>query len=361
MTAAPSGIDIYPPVFGVKFLDDPTMKDADLSEDITGIEIDETLDAPGMFRISLCEHQKSADQTYKWLDNKNLRPGLKVGLFFGYSQEPKEPHITGRIKAITPSFQSASVPTMSLEGYDFLQDLQKSEVEFAAKDMKYSDVISAIAQKTHLSVSKIEDTKIKFAKVEREKNEKDYALIKRLAEKVGFEYFVRGTELYFRAPKDGTPPAFTFEYGVNIINFTPRLATSVLANEVNVVGWNRKTKEIVSATAGMSDIRTGAGMSDMDRFIEDAQGEKVKIKVEGRVVESNQEAKDLAISELKRRNNGFIQGSLEVAGDTRLQPGITVEVLKVGERFSGRYYITKAKHTLGESGYRTILEMRRCI
>ncbi len=75
----------------------------------------------------------------------------------------------------------------------------------------------------------------------------------------------------------------------------------------------------------------------------------------------NEEAKDLAIAELKRRNNGFIQGTLEVAGDPALRPGITIDVLKVGVRFSGRYYVTQARHSLGEGGYRTTLEIRRCI
>jgi phage protein D len=361
MATEPAGIDIYAPQFRVSFPEGGGIAEKEFARNVTGIEVEENLDAPAMFRISLHEEFNITSQTYQWLDNKNLRPGLKVELFFGYTQQEKVPQVTGRVKAITPAFQSASVPTMSLEGYDLSQDLQKSEKKFNPENVRYSDVAQELAQLNKLRPDKVEDTKIRYPKVERDKNDKDYDLLKKLAGKIGFEFFVRKDVLYFRKPQDDKEPEFTYEYGKNIANFTPRMATSFLANEVVVVGWDPKTKDKFSGTAGISDIKTGAGFSDMDRFIEQSQGEKVSIKIEGRVLHSNQEAKDLAVAELKRRNAGFIQGTLEIAGDPRLRPGMTVSILKVGDRFSGRYYVTKAKHTNGDGGYRTSLDVRRCI
>jgi phage protein D len=67
------------------------------------------------------------------------------------------------------------------------------------------------------------------------------------------------------------------------------------------------------------------------------------------------------MAELKRRNQTLIEGTLECIGDPELRPGMTVNIEKVGERFSGTYYVKSAKHSISESGYKTTLEVRRCL
>lgn len=120
-------------------------------------------------------------------------------------------------------------------------------------------------------------------------------------------------------------------------------------------------KERISETAGINDIVSSVGISNFDSIVEQSQSKKIKVKLEGRVVCSTEEAKSIAVAELKRRNNGFIEGNLECIGNPELRPGITVKIDKVGERFSGFYYITKARHRIGEGGYKTTLDVRRCL
>ncbi len=272
MPTEPSGTAIYVPQFRVTFLDTVGVDEAALTQHVTGVEIDENLETPGLFRISLHEElnsstQKYLWQKYLWLDNLKISPGVRIGLFFGYAQDPKTPLVTGRLKAITPAFLSATVPSMTLECYDFSQDLQKTEKEYNALNVKYSDVAEELARKNSLNPGGVESTRITYRNVVRNQNEKDHALLKRLSDQIGYEFFVRKDTLYFRKPKDDRSPAVSFEYGRNIISFTPRMTTSILVNEVNVVGWDPMTKEKFSETAGIDDIRTSAGFQDMDRFI----------------------------------------------------------------------------------------------
>jgi uncharacterized protein involved in type VI secretion and phage assembly len=52
---------------------------------------------------------------------------------------------------------------------------------------------------------------------------------------------------------------------------------------------------------------------------------------------------------------------VECIGDITLRPGNKIEINGVGKLFSGLYYISSAKHTYNESGYRTTLGVRRII
>ncbi|WP_269849731.1 phage late control D family protein [Methanosarcina horonobensis] len=179
--------------------------------------------------------------------------------------------------------------------------------------MTYSDVARGIAEKNKLDSSGVEDPEIgPFRKIERKVNEKDYAFLKRLAEDIGFEFFIRNRILYFRKPADERKGSTDFEYYKNIISFSPRMSAANLVNEVRVTAWNEKNKETISETAELDEIKSSIGIQGFADIVEESQGTRLSVKIEGRVVRSREEAKAIALSELKKRNMGFITGTLSV-------------------------------------------------
>jgi phage protein D len=352
-----SGVNIYAPVFKVELVKNKKILPID---SFTSVDIDENLESPAMFTLSLNETIDINKQTFRWLDDPSITLGTEIVIYFGYAKSlGKQSLIRSRIKALSPGFLSTGVPTLSIEGYDLSHDFHKTEAKFNGKDVTYSKVVEDIAKANGLDPGGIESTRIVHKKVERRKNEKDYVFIKRLADEIGFEFFVRDRTLYFRVPKDNESAKVTLEFRQTFINFTPRMTTATLVNEVRVTAWNEKDKEPISETASIRDIKSKVGIPDFDRIIEQSQGQKIKVKIEGLVVRSKEEAKNLAIAELKRRNKGFIEGSVECVGDPQLRPGMTVNIEKIGARFSGVYYVTKTRHSIGEGGYKTTLDVRR--
>jgi len=71
------------------------------------------------------------------------------------------------------------------------------------------------------------------------------------------------------------------------------------------------------------------------------------------------EAKEIAKAILERSNRELITCTCKCPGNPDLVPGSNVMIKGVGKRFSGKYYLTKSTHKIGESGYTTTLEMRR--
>jgi uncharacterized protein len=351
------GVEIYAPYFKIELNGKPYLP----RESIISVEIEEDLETPALFKISLNESLDINSQRFKFLDDDKLKPGGEVVIYFGYATSEKQVTFRGKIKSISPGFLSTGSISLSIDGYDLSFDLKKTLTKFNDIKVTYSMVAEEIAQKNGLTPAVVEPTKITYPKIEREKNEKDYETLKRLASDVGYEFFVRDKVLYFRNPKDNVTGKITFEFRKNFLNFSPRMATATLVNEVKVTAWDGKKKEIISETASISEIKNAVGFPDFDSVVEQSQGSSIKVKMEGRAVRSKEEAKTLAIAELKRRNKGFIEGSLECIGNPELRPGMTVNIIKVGKRFSGTYYVTKAKHSISDGGYKTSLDVRRSV
>ena len=67
----------------------------------------------------------------------------------------------------------------------------------------------------------------------------------------------------------------------------------------------------------------------------------------------------MARAELNRASDTLVEGSGECVGIPQIRTGVTIRLEKMGERFSGKYYVKGVTHTLNDSGYRTRFSVRR--
>jgi len=350
-------LDYYAPRFRVE-VDGETVP----MDGIVGVEVDENLENPAMFTIEFNEALDPDTQRFRWLDSPALTPGAEVKIFIGYASRPAanaEPLFWGTLQALTPGFRESGVPSLSVQGYDFSHGLRKRKSHFSGTDIRSSDAASAIAGLNGLDAGGVQSTDTVHSSIRQSEEESDGDFLKRLASDLGFEVFSRGKTLYFRRPDDATSEQLNFTWGRNLVNFTPRLSTSAQVSEVVVRGWNRSTKERIEGRATAGDLKTLSGGTSGAEQVEAAEGSAVTRRIEDRPIHSQEEADAIARAELNRLNDGFITGSGEVAGTPELRPGVNIMITGVGRRFSGRYYVKAAKHTVGENGYRTTFEVRR--
>ncbi len=67
----------------------------------------------------------------------------------------------------------------------------------------------------------------------------------------------------------------------------------------------------------------------------------------------------MALAQLEARSLGFITGRGSVIGNPELRARMVIELKGLGKRFSGKYYVTSATHTIDAGGYRTDFEVKR--
>ena len=351
-------LDVYAPVCRVQIEGERLPATAVLS-----VSLDESLEAPCKFDVTLNEELDMKTQKFTWLGNQLLTPGNKVEIFFGYATEKSKSLFKGMIKALSPSFPATGTPTLTVEGYDPSHTMQKRVTEINDVDVKHSDIAGELATTYHLNTDGIEDSEKSYVKVERQQGEKDYGFLRRLANVSGFECFVQGGVLYFRKPKDVKDDrkiVRTFGYRKDFISFAPRLSTAALVSKVVVTGCNEEARERIEVTVKLEDIGTGDDISSLEQLIKASEGSEPQV-IEDETLNSVDEANDIARVALKKAINSFISGNMECIGDVNIRPGNSIKIEGLGTMFSGYYYITSAKHTFGDNGYKTTLGVRRIV
>jgi uncharacterized protein len=348
--------DVYAPYFQVEIEGQQLPNDAVIS-----VSVDESLDAPAKFEILINESMDIKTQQFLWLDNSLINPGNNVRISFGYAGKKKQELFSGVIKVLTPGFQATGIPSLKLAGFDLSHSMQKRMTDYNGKGVSYSDIAAEIGGRYGLGTGGVERTEPKQKKVERKKDEKDYAFLRRMAEEEHFEFFIRGDTLYFREPKDHQEPVQTFQYNKNLVGFNPRLSMAALIHEVIVTGWNENTKEAIKENVILSDVARDSRMAGMlKKFIKGSDGLEPK-KIEYKALKSKEEAKKKGEIELKRNINTFIQGDLECIGDPGLRSGTGIKIEGIGQLFSGNYYILTTRHSFSDSGYKTTLGVRKTV
>ncbi|OUE50269.1 phage late control D family protein [Citrobacter amalonaticus] len=86
-------------------------------------------------------------------------------------------------------------------------------------------------------------------------------------------------------------------------------------------------------------------------------GSNLKIR---KCVANIDEAKRKARAALRHKNRYQSTGALSLVGDTRMVAGVTISISGVG-KFSGKYLVSKATHSISQSGYVVNIELRKVL
>ena len=270
-------------------------------EDIINLVIEEDLEDPGMFIISLNDIMDLDTQKHRWSEDTDIQTGNTVKISIGFVSDPERKihSFIGRIRSIGTNEEEGNGAMIELRGYDLAYDLKKKDTPgLIYNDKKYSDIATEIAGNNGLKTDKIETSTLTYENITRCPGESDFAFLKRASEEIGFEFFVQKDTLYFRKPKDTLTGQITFEPGRDIIGFYPTMNNAAVVSEVTVNSWNAKNKETISGNATLEDIKSGVGIKEFttasNKFAD------YKINLGDRVLCSAEEAKNVAVVELKK-------------------------------------------------------------
>ncbi|HMG72720.1 MAG TPA: hypothetical protein VK582_04405 [Pyrinomonadaceae bacterium] len=368
----PAPTDYYAPNF--KVMVEGRELDASTHGDILDLSVVMDIENLTTFNLTV-NNWDDASFDFKYSDRETFDVGNRVNIQMGYADELKF-MTNGIITTLTPRFPDSGSPTMGVTGSDPRVKLceRKPQPGDLRKFVNKADweIAQIIAQRNQIpfEVSK------KGAKRPEviQRNQDDAIFLMERAKSIDFDFFIRADEktgvdkLYFVEPTDNRDARrtriFTFEWGKNLINFNPQLKLKRQVGSVTVSGWDPATKSRISYTAGPSDLPNsgGAGSNGAD-VARKRLGNRQDVVVD-RPVTSVQEARDYAMSLLRERAYDYLTGSGQVIGLPDMRPGDLIELVGLGQRFSGtsakpiQYYVKKVTHTLGNSGYRTQFEVR---
>jgi phage protein D/phage baseplate assembly protein gpV len=316
----------------------------EVMQSLISLEVDDNLNLPDTFVIHIRDPQLERVDSDMFSLGKSVEVSAR-----GDNRTVKL--MDGEITAVEPRISRDALPTLFARGYDKCHRLNREKKTRSFNQVTDSDIASSIAREAGLRTSV--DTTREVHEYVLQDNQTDWEFLWERAKRIGFRVFVEGEELHFRsAPQSTETPVL--EWGVNLIEFNPRLNTSRQVGEVIVRGWDPIQKQEIVGRATTPQHTPEIGEQGQGgETAQRAFGVAGTEVIEDRPVATQAEADALAQSVCDELGHGFITAEGVCAGNPGVQAGAMVEVRNVGTRFGGRYRVNHALHRYDADGYTT--------
>ncbi|RME97480.1 MAG: hypothetical protein D6768_19555 [Chloroflexi bacterium] len=346
-------------------------------EDLTEVIIDTNLHLPNMFSILLTDEPDSITKKLTYTDALKLGSEISIEIETQLPGDPmpvKATLIVGEITALEPAFTNQGVELLQIRGYDRSHRLnrgQKTRTFGGITPITLLQIINTIVQETEGIANAMVDPELgaEMYPYVLQLNQTDLEFLWSRAELVGGQVYVVDKTLYFQkadahrglnplAPTPLETPA-PLNWPGNLISFYPRLTVAKQVEQAEVISWDPKTKKQVKGTASSDSSKTtlDIGRSLTGQKQTGSQVARAALASPTSMVKASDtvvtqpgltigQANAIAKARFAAAESEFIQADGVVTdGDPRLIAGRVVTIAGVGDRFSGDYYVTEARHT----------------
>jgi len=341
----------------------------DIKVRVNGTDLPPEIDAD-IIEVSVCDHVSGASwfcvnfsiwdsnqQEFKYIDEQRFKEGAKLEIGLGYDESTVVALIKGEVTTLEPEFNEDGGPTLKVEGYDSLHRFRRGKKTKSYLNQKDSDIARKIASELGLG-AEVEDTGIQHDYL-LQNNLSDIDFLLERARRIRYELTIEDGKLVFRKAANNKDKAVTLELGLTLRSFYPRLSTVSQVSEVIVQGWDMKTKQAIKGQARSGDAVSKMGGAQLGASITESAFFAAKNIIIHKPIFSEGEANQIAKGEFNEMAVDFITGEGTAIGNIDVRAGKVVELLGLGTRFSGFYYVTSATHIIDESGYSTKFTVER--
>ena len=287
--------------------------------------------AADSLEVELCNRELLSD----W-----LRKNQEIKLYLGYVKDAKSWSVkelrfcfAGKIDGVKPRFAGEG-ETVTLMCRDFSRDLIDTEYSIAYAERTASQIAEMLAQKHGLVPQVTPTTDILERDIFHDTTE--WEMLQELAEREGYVCYVKKEKKLVFAPRaEEAEIVGRYVWKKNVVSADFDDSSVGVYNKVTVRHWTKKQRIEASA---------------QDDFLIQQMGRVVERIICDSQIKSYAQAKEKAEKRLKELSRQAITGEPTVVGDPVLEAEKRV-ILEGFGRFSGTYYINRAIHRFGVSGY----------
>jgi phage protein D len=260
--------------------------------------------------------------------------------------------------------------TLSVEGHATSVLMNKTARCRTFENMTRADVVRQVAQENGYGVNQqdIDDTEHVLPLISQARMT-DAQLLRRLADREGFEFYVDFDGLHFHQRRLGQRPIRVLRWytapevgeviSINIENdvtakpgaVSVRGRDPLTRKDIDERGSNAETKrESLAPVIEIVDPETGSTRLEKRNI-----SEEVRPTAEA----SSKTARREADARFRRSQQTTVELSATVLGDPSLLAKTVVEFQGISQRLSGKYYVKEAKHKIDNAGYTVELKCLR--
>jgi uncharacterized protein len=333
--------------------------------DITSVAITETVNDPDTFTIALRSRHKELERfpsgaELTWIDDDSLKVGQEVAIALGYVGNLAI-RLLGKITATSIGFAESGLITVKVEGKSLYVDLLMQRNLQAYANKPDSAIASAIAGGMNLDPH-VDPTTVQHATVSSPQDNLAEILRKR-AERLYYELKVKQRTLCFQKPRYlvDLSPTLTLVWGQDLLSFNPRIKTSGIVTRVvarNVATALGRDRKPLVGVADAGSVPPRLGKCSGAQMVQEAW-QKSEILSDDQQISTPEEAQDVAVAQYRRAAIDFVEADGATIGEPQLVSQSVIQLLGLGKRLSGLYYVTSTTHTIDANGYRTTFHAKR--
>lgn len=365
--------------------------------DVTQVVYNDSTSEIDSFELTLANWDSDpARRGFKYVGAETSVPGATplqrlfnpcVGEFelkIGYGSE-LAPVVKGSTTSLEPSFPAAGPPTLTVRLLNALHKLRGKQhrdhwpnKRVGAAQMKISRIVQDVGQRRidgetfplPIRISQEAMAREPLLDYLAQDNLHDIDFLLLQARQIGYDVYIdlerQGREMrevLVFAPSDarhpGVPRAtYELEWGISLIDFTPKLSTANQVKSVTVKAWDRSTNKAIKEKVALGDPSVTTNR-DLVPLL-DVPGCRPREEVVAEETMANPaQARRRAAAILDEKLKGMVEATGTCVGLPDLRAGQQVHVKGLGARFSGVYFVIKSTHTINDAGYLTKFTARR--
>ncbi|HAC65224.1 MAG TPA: type IV secretion protein Rhs [Cyanothece sp. UBA12306] len=343
----------------------------ELLEDIIEIIVEDSISNSAKFSITFNnDYLPGRSKDSPWQQEALFKIGTVIEIGFissttqdqAFKKEKKATVIKGEVTQIQAHFNSQSQAPVTLIGHDISHRLYRGKYNRSFQNMTDSDIVKKIISEVGIEAGMIEETGGPYGYQDIgnkngylfQNNQNNIDFLRGLAERNGFELFVKEGKLNFRKSK--ADETLTLEWLKDIEEFKVQTNSAQQVVAVEVRAWDYKNKKAL-----ISDKNNPS--SQVITTTEYGEGKKTSNLFQGKpnnpthrvvnqpIYESTQGDK-IAQSLVDEIAREFVTAEAKSQGNPTICPGTVIELADLG-KYSGKYYVTQTRHTYQEGDYLT--------
>lgn len=317
---------------------------------ITSLVVETSIDEADIFSFTISNAYDAEQMSFKWVD-AYFKPGNKVEISMGYIDKLLLV-MEGIITSIRMTIGSEGVPTIEIAGMDSSFLMMKGKKSFIWTKKKHSDIVSEIGKKYGLKVTSTATTQEYPTVIQNAQT--DYEFIKRLSSMNGYEFFVTGSQLYFRDPTKENSPIMELVIGDNLIALELNMDIGEQLSGVVVKGYNIK-KETVEASE-TKITKMGKGTLDGPSLVSKLNKKDTVREIYEPIIDKK-EAESMAKAVLNDASRKFVTGYAESIGLPELRAGRYISLKGYWGTSAKTVYVTSCRHEIDQDGFTSLLNI----
>jgi phage protein D/phage baseplate assembly protein gpV len=318
--------------------------DSEMQDDLLSVTIESSLHLPDTATLVL------NDPNLKWVDHAKVMPGKQLKIQAESGGGPAT-IFEGELVELEPHYEPEGMK-LTIRAFDKMHRLTRGRFVKSYVDVKDSDIMTKIIEGAGLQ-AQVTETNVIHKHV-LQANQSNFEFLRDRAAALGYFMYAEGDKIHCEPPPSGSV-AVELQWHQNLGDFRPRLSTVGMVSEVNVRGWDVRNKQVVIATQkqGQGAPKIGVDKSG-SQLAQAAHNVNATYLVNDPLPRDTAAATVLAKAVADRLIGHFVEADGTCGGNPTILAGQKVKISRVGNRFSGEYFITSATHIFQQKlGYVT--------